>query len=399
MKRDLPILLAVWLGAWAQMPSLPYLDAYKVWRGTDPQLELDAGKGVSGLLERVNRAADAAGKANEARITYWRGLSEEGTRQLIAMGNSGLLGEPDLAPAGQLQQYVATELRPITNALRSYANDRDPGIQQLRNALERERQSLEALSQAIMEREEATEKSRRMLQAVEGARGHALEQYQLLSAAVKDTLTQAERERASWANYYSALAGAIASTPPPEAPPAAITVNGVRINNPAKPAITTVKQDAAGNPPLASTAPQTAAAEPNRALVNPPTRPGTPSVVALKGRYLGTWRFPASGGLAFGTPPESATLEVRDENGNIAGNLTVRFKMPAGSPDDPLVRFSFSGEFKNARSQSLPVQAADGRKGTIELIPGTAFNLLEVNFQIDSRPGRLTRGNFVLSKE
>jgi hypothetical protein len=402
MKRAVAIAVVCWLGASAQAPSLPYLDAYRAWKSTDPELEQDAAKGATGLLDRVNRVADAAGKANEARVAYWRGLSEEGTRQLIAMGNSGTLGEPDLAPPGMLQQYVATELRPITNNLKSFANDRDPGIQQLRGVLERERQSLEALSQAIMEREQATEKNKRMLQAVEAARGRALEQYQLLATTVKDTQLQAERERASWANYYSALSGAIASAPPPppEAPqqPVAITINGIRINNPARPAIESAKQDPA-SAQIAAAAPVPPAAESARTLVNPPSRPASSAGGVVKSRYVGTWSFPAVGGQAFGTPPESATLEVREENNNISGSLSVRFKMPAGSPEDPVLRFTFAGEFKNTRVQSFPLETADGAKGTIELIPGTAFNLLEVNFQTDPRPGKVSRGNFVLLKE
>jgi hypothetical protein len=42
---------------------------------------------------------------------------------------------------------------------------------------------------------------------------------------------------------------------------------------------------------------------------------------------------------------------------------------------------------------------SDGANGTIELIPGSAFNLLEVNFTTDPRPGKVRQGNVVLVKK
>jgi hypothetical protein len=41
----------------------------------------------------------------------------------------------------------------------------------------------------------------------------------------------------------------------------------------------------------------------------------------------------------------------------------------------------------------------DGTPGTIELIPGPAFNLLEVNFQTDPQPNKIRLGNFILVKK
>lgn len=395
MRRTLAI-LAGWAGAWAQGPALPHLDAYKAWREAEPELERDAVKGGAEFADRTSRAGSAAAKAAEARTSYWRGLSEEATRQLIAMGNQGVIGEPDLAPAAQFQQYIATETRAVANNLKSFANDRDPGIQQLRTAFERERQSLEALSQAIVDREKASEKNKGMVAATEAARTRTLEQYQSLSTAVKDALAQTDRERAGWANYYTALAGAVASAPagPPDAPPAAITISGVRINNPAKPAIESAKQNPANSQPGPTPAPPTE----TRALVNPPTRPAPAAPPVLRSRYLGGWSFPVTGGQFFGPQPESASLEVREENGKVFGGLSVRFKVPAGSAGDPELRLMFSGELKEMRTQSFALETTDGAKGTIELIPGNAFNLLEINFLTEPRSGKVARGNFVLLK-
>ncbi len=52
---------------------------------------------------------------------------------------------------------------------------------------------------------------------------------------------------------------------------------------------------------------------------------------------------------------------------------------------DPLLRFEFAGEFANSKAQKFELQTSDGTKGTIELIPGAAFNLLEINVQIPTR--------------
>ena len=40
-----------------------------------------------------------------------------------------------------------------------------------------------------------------------------------------------------------------------------------------------------------------------------------------------------------------------------------------------------------------------GAKGTLELIPGPAFNLLEVNFSTDEKPGTVRQANFLLVKK
>ena len=80
---------------------------------------------------------------------------------------------------------------------------------------------------------------------------------------------------------------------------------------------------------------------------------------------------------------------VREENGRASGTLTARFKMPPGSTGDPVVKFEFTGEFNSARNQVFNLTTSDGAKGTIELIPGPAFNLLEVNFQTEAKPGKI----------
>ena len=82
-----------------------------------------------------------------------------------------------------------------------------------------------------------------------------------------------------------------------------------------------------------------------------------------------------------------------------SGTLFGRFKLSPGGPADPELRFDFSGDFKNTRNQTFALETSDGARGAIELIPGPAFNLLEVNFQTEARAGKIRQGNFVLVKK
>jgi hypothetical protein len=100
-----------------------------------------------------------------------------------------------------------------------------------------------------------------------------------------------------------------------------------------------------------------------------------------------------------GIQPESADLVVREENGKASGTLTARFRLPAGSADNPMVRLDFAGAFGGARAQKFAITTAGGATGTLELIPGPAFNLLEVNFNTGDRPGTIRQGNFMLIKK
>jgi hypothetical protein len=45
------------------------------------------------------------------------------------------------------------------------------------------------------------------------------------------------------------------------------------------------------------------------------------------------------------------------------------------------------------------VTTSSGAMGTLELIPGPAFNLLEVNFNTGDKPGTIRQGNFLLIKQ
>jgi hypothetical protein len=116
-------------------------------------------------------------------------------------------------------------------------------------------------------------------------------------------------------------------------------------------------------------------------------------------RYIGAWTFPTAGGQFHGAQPEFIDLVVHEENGRVTGTLYGRFKLPSGTSVDPLVRFDFEGQLQATPTQTFALLTSDGAKGTVDLIPGPAFNLLEVNFQTDPKPNKLRLGNFILLKK
>ena len=116
-------------------------------------------------------------------------------------------------------------------------------------------------------------------------------------------------------------------------------------------------------------------------------------------RYTGAWVFPSTNGLYHGPQPEVIDLVVREDNGHASGTLLARFKLPPGSPGDPELRLDFAGDFKNTRNQTFALETSEGAMGSIELIPGPAFNLLEVNFQTEMKPGKVRQANFMLIKK
>ncbi len=132
------------------------------------------------------------------------------------------------------------------------------------------------------------------------------------------------------------------------------------------------------------------------AAPNPTVRPVPPVPLV---RYVGAWIYPTIGTHYHGMQPESVDLMVREENGQASGTLAARFKLPAGSTDNPAVRFAFAGALGGTRAQKFAVTTASGATGTLELIPGPAFNLLEVNFNIADKPGMIHQGNFLLIKK
>jgi general secretion pathway protein A len=119
----------------------------------------------------------------------------------------------------------------------------------------------------------------------------------------------------------------------------------------------------------------------------PPTSPS---------RFAGGWSYPTKGQF-YGAEPEFAELAIREDNGHLMGGLSVRFKPGPGALSVPF-QFGFGGDLRGASIQTFAIETRNGDKGTIELIPGAAPNMLEVNFHARLIDGRTQSGNMILVK-
>jgi general secretion pathway protein A len=132
--------------------------------------------------------------------------------------------------------------------------------------------------------------------------------------------------------------------------------------------------------------------DPKSARQEPAVRtPATP----VASRFAGAWTYPANG-LYYGPAPDIAEMTVREDNGHLIGALSVRFKSASQGVGEPLLRFSFSGDVRGGGSQTFNLESKDGGTGTIELIPGTAPSLLEVNFHVRQGIARTQSANMIL---
>jgi hypothetical protein len=354
MKRAGVVIVAV-LCVFADTSRDAYRNAYRAWRQADPNLEREAGAAGPALAGRISSVATLAAQYGAERKTFLMQLAGQQEQSLAWLENPAAASS-DTEPG--VRENVASEAALVKRNLDTFAHDPDPAIQQLKGMLDRENAALASLAAAIAERQSAADSTQSAAAAAEGARTKALDQYHALVGALKVESEQGDREAAAWAEYYRKLAEAVRIAPP---------------------------QTSSAAPAPTAPAPSAPA----------PRVPITPLPLT---RYTGAWTFPA-GGLFHGPQPEFLDLVVYEDNGRATGTLFARFKLPSGSKDDPVLRLDLKGDFKGTRTQIFPLETSDGAKGTIELIPGPAFNLLEINFLIDQKPGKIRQGNAVLMKK
>jgi len=329
-----------------------YRQDYDAWREVHANLERDAGSGGAALIPQVDRAAARVAAFGTNRAAYAKAAAKTAAEQRQVLQAPTTRPSLNLAPP-TIEALVAEQLQTVTRTIAKFAEDRDRGIQQLRQSLERERDALAALNGSIEVRQKAVAKTTETDTALELLRARTAETLDAETSALAQNSVHLEKETAAWAAYYEGLANAIqiANAPPPP-----------RVE------VTTV-------------------------VPRNDTAPGIP-----RARYVGAWTYPVSNGVYHGAQPEFVDLVVHETNGHADGTLFARFKLPAGATD-PLVRFDFQGDFGATPLQRFPVVTSEGTAGTIELIPGPAFNLLEVNFVTDPRQGKINVGNFILVKK
>jgi hypothetical protein len=328
-----------------------YRAAYRDWRTADPNLEHDAGTAGAELAPRVEKVQAQATRYGTARMEFLAQSAAVEDQRLHWLDSA-----PD-APSGMIDDnaanVVATETRNVKRNADVFAADPDAGIRELRTMLERESQALAALTTSMDRRKQAADQVKKANVSVAQQQVHSMDEAHAIEQYSRQASADSGAETAAWAGYYALLA------------------DGARGVSASAPAVT-ASAPAAPKPTV------------------------TPLPLA---RYVGAWVFPVTGGLYHGAQPEFVDLVVHETDGHADGTLFARFKLPPGSTGDPVLRFDFAGDFQPTRSQKFPLTTSEGAKGTIELLPGPAFNLLEVNFDTDPRPGKVHQGNVVLIKK
>jgi hypothetical protein len=352
MKRAAWV-ICIALCAFAQTSRDAYRAAYREWREADPALERDAGAPGADLAARAAKVASRAELYGSARAAFLERWAANDAPKL-----AWLQTPPDAPSAITLESastLTAAESRAVRRMMDTYASDPDPGIRELRAMLARESGAADTLGSALEKHKSAVEAVVAASTAVADSQLKVAAQVQAVAADGNQSIEESRREMAAWGQYYALLGEADHATSPPPLPVA-----------------------------------------PTPSAPTPVPAPAPPTIPLV--RYIGEWTFPPLG-MYHGEQPVSVNLVVLEDNGRARGNLVARFKPAPGTTDDPVVSFDFAGVFKNTRTQLFNLTTSDGAKGTLELIPGPAFNLLEVNFQTEAQPGKIRQGNFVLLKQ
>jgi hypothetical protein len=339
-----------------------YEQAYRDWRARDPGLEKDSAKAGDALAARTDQAAAAVGKFVTARKAFYDSQRDDLAEKLKALQHFEIPKEMDGAKG--VEASLASQQTSDANSILVFANDPDKGIQQLRQAMEKENQALLALSEAIKARESARQAVDQADARAEDARSAAVNEIQSISESFEQSSQGAGQMAEAWPAYYRSLAeGARAGGGVSEATRAPVI----------RPPDST--------PSATSPAPVSS------------TRAAPPVLVS---RFTGAWAFVPGVSTYHGLAPLAFDVVVREEGGQIRGTVNARFVITGSA--DPNMRFDFSGPLQSARYQAFPLRTPDGAKGTVELIPGNAFNLLEVNYTIDGAPGKVAESDVILVK-
>lgn len=354
LLASLAALATLALVLWAQADRDAYRAAYRDWRQAEPAIERDAATAGAALGARADHAAAEAAKYWAARHAFLDRQEKDAEQDLAWLSSPVTL--PPVASTET--DYVAGESAAVRRAITTLGDDPDPGIQRVKTMLNREADALTALNGKIVQRQNAADDADIATAAIEDARRKALDQAHSLIAGDKQLVAEVTAETAAWADYYRKLSDGARGVSASAAGPAALS---------------------AGPPDAAPRVPQI-----------------TPVPLT---HYTGDWVYSKAVGRFHGAEPEFVDLVVREQAGKCDGRLTGRFILPPGSPGDPILRFDFKGDFKNERVQTFPLVTSDGATGTIALIPGSAFNLLEIAVQIDAKPGKIRQANVILIKK
>jgi hypothetical protein len=354
--------------AWAQASRESYRVPYQAWRQAAPALEQDASAPSPTFAEQVKSAAQAGQVFFSAREAYFTTALPGKSEQVKWAGTPLEHGDTALSTPPEIQQLLAVAAAKVATNIGRLADDKDPAIRQVRQAMERERVALRALIETLGARGTSMDELLDLTNAAESQRA-AVSQAQSAAGARRAQLAvHIQSEAKGWAEYYKNLAESAASG----------RISGTGAAGTSAPSTSAIGVGGPNPPAPAKAAP-----------------PSTTGLLAMS-RYTGEWMF-ASKGLFYGPQPEMVGLAVQENNGRIIGTLDARFAA-AGNAVDPTLKLEFQGAVQQSRNQTFPLRTSDGTVGSIELLPGSAFNLLEVTIRTDPQAGKITSANFVLVK-
>ena len=193
-----------------------YRQVYDVWQQARENLERDAGTSGAAQVAQADRSAAAASSFEATRAAYLKSVAQDAEQRRRILQTPAIRSSPDLAPP-VVADLAARELQAVTRAIARFAADKDRGIQQLRQSLERERVALVALADTIQTRQKAVTAASETMAALEQSRIKAARAFADQNSQFSQTIAQIEMEAAAWAGYYEKLAQAIqaANAPPP----------------------------------------------------------------------------------------------------------------------------------------------------------------------------------------
>ncbi len=349
----------------AQANRDAYRIPYKTWREVAPDLEREAGAPTPDFSAHVDASAKAAQDYFNARIAFLSAPSDQLRWAQTPFAKQGSV----VTPHPEVQRLLSVASDYLTKTIGTFSGVKDPAIQQVRQAMERERAALNALSDSIRARQTALTAVIESTEDADALRAGAAQSLAISNTGRARLAEQLRKESELWGGYYRELIdGALAR--PPSTP-------------------------SSGAPSSAATTPVSPAVPATQAKPQPVPRTAGQFPLA---RYTGEWMFPARG-LYYGPQPESISLVVNENNGRLSGTMSARFILSPGNANDPVLKFTFDGPIEQGRSQKLSLKTEAGSTGTIELIPGSAYNLLEVTFETEPGINKIRSGNFVLLKQ
>ncbi len=392
----------------AQSPDA-YREAYTAWQSASANLEVDAAKAGELLAVKTDAASPAAVKYEQARKAFFQAQSaplKEAAQRLQPMQLPA-----DSSAAKAADDIVATQEAALAKNIVVLGSDPDEGIRQLRQALEKERAALLAVRDAAAARKAAAAGAQTAAAAAEHARMGATENSNAIAASFQQSADAETKIIEAWPAYYRSLAegarGKSTAVAVSSIAPARVAQPTAAVRSSANPAASANTAPAAAPPrsPAPNQPASPRASGPviaNPVIANPASGGTAAAATSVQppvplARYTGSWGWTQGVSTYSGEPPTMFDVIVKVDNGQVQGMVSAAFIV--GRTREPSVRFTFNGPLQATRNQVFSLKTNDGITGTVELIPGPAFNLLEVKFNLDAAPRKVSTSDVTLLKK